>query len=308
MHGFEVLRRIRARPASAGLPVLVMTGSGEERSVVQGLEAGANDYLHKPVRLDELVARVRTALRSHAAWSSAPGNGASGPSAATRHELQRILDDAAWHPVYQPIVALGDGATVGYEALTRFGDGTPPQQRLDLAAEAGLGTVYQLRLMETAVHGARTLPDRAFLSLNVAPTVVVDAAEQVEAIVARADRPVVLELTEHAPIVDYPLVREHIARLGAVGVAVDDAGAGYASLRHVLELRPQYTKLDMSLVRGIDGDELRQALASGIRGYAERAGSRLIAEGVESEAEVTALRGLGIELAQGFLLGPPARA
>jgi EAL domain-containing protein (putative c-di-GMP-specific phosphodiesterase class I) len=95
-----------------------------------------------------------------------------------------------------------------------------------------------------------------------------------------------------------------VERYGTVELAVDDAGAGYASLRHILELRPTFAKLDISLVRGIDADELRQALAAGLVYFALRSGCHLIAEGVESE-EAGALRRLGVEFAQGYLFGRP---
>jgi EAL domain-containing protein (putative c-di-GMP-specific phosphodiesterase class I) len=89
---------------------------------------------------------------------------------------------------------------------------------------------------------------------------------------------------------------------------VDDAGAGYAGLRHILELQPAFAKLDISLVRGIDTDEVRQAMAAGLQYFGLRTGCQLIAEGVEREAEVETLRNLGVELAQGFLFGEPAAA
>jgi predicted signal transduction protein with EAL and GGDEF domain len=92
-----------------------------------------------------------------------------------------------------------------------------------------------------------------------------------------------------------------------VQVAVDDAGAGFASMRHILELRPTFAKLDMSLVRGIDDDDLRQGLAAGLNYFALRTGVRLIAEGVETQAEADALQRVGIELGQGYLYGRPAR-
>ena len=103
-------------------------------------------------------------------------------------------------------------------------------------------------------------------------------------------------------------MRDALGKLGDVGLAVDDAGAGYASLRHILELRPTYAKLDISLVRGIDGDDLRQALAAGVQYFASRIGCRLIAEGVESNEEAEVLQRLGIEYAQGYLFGRPELA
>ena len=112
-------------------------------------------------------------------------------------------------------------------------------------------------------------------------------------------------MTEHAQISDYDAFRRAVRRLGDVHLAVDDAGAGYASLRHILELGPRYAKLDISLVRGIDGDPQRQALAAGLAHFAARGGCQLIAEGVERQAEARALEDLGVEFGQGFLFGRP---
>jgi len=93
-----------------------------------------------------------------------------------------------------------------------------------------------------------------------------------------------------------------------VRISVDDAGAGYASLRHILELQPDFVKLDIGLVHQIDADPARQALAAGLHHYAAEAGNTLIAEGVETPAECSTLHRLGIPLAQGFFLGRPAEA
>ncbi len=146
------------------------------------------------------------------------------------------------------------------------------------------------------------------MSLNVSPITVIERTAEVRDIVAAAGRPIVIELTEHVAIDDYSVLRGALETLGAhVRVAVDDAGAGYASMRHILELRPQYAKLDISLVRGIDADDLRQALAAGLNFYGLRTGCQLIAEGVETQAEADVLQRLGIEFAQGFLYGRPER-
>jgi EAL domain-containing protein (putative c-di-GMP-specific phosphodiesterase class I) len=123
--------------------------------------------------------------------------------------------------------------------------------------------------------------------------------------IGASTRRLILELTEHVSIDDYAALRKAIEALGNADLAVDDAGAGYASLRHILELRPAFAKLDISLVRGIDVDELRQALVAGLVYFALRSGCHLIAEGVESEDEATALRRLGVEFAQGYLFGRP---
>ena len=123
-------------------------------------------------------------------------------------------------------------------------------------------------------------------------------------VVAGAHRAVVIEITEHARIESYPALREAFRSTDA-RVAVDDAGAGFASLRHILELRPDIVKLDIGLVRGIDGDPARQAMAAGLCEFAEQTGTTLIAEGIETEAEAEAVRCLGVRYLQGYLLGRP---
>jgi EAL domain-containing protein (putative c-di-GMP-specific phosphodiesterase class I) len=119
----------------------------------------------------------------------------------------------------------------------------------------------------------------------------------------------VLELTEREPIDDYNAFRRAIAGLDvAVDWAVDDAGAGYASLRHIIELRPRYVKLDRGLVTGVNADPIRQSLVAGMLHFATGVGVEIIAEGVETQAERLTLQELGVGLGQGFLFARPAPA
>jgi len=92
---------------------------------------------------------------------------------------------------------------------------------------------------------------------------------------------------------------------GNARLAVDDAGAGYAGLRHILELKPQFVKLDLSLVRHVDTDAARQAMVAGMAHFARNAGCELIAEGIETEDELNELVRLGVSLGQGYLFGKP---
>jgi EAL domain-containing protein (putative c-di-GMP-specific phosphodiesterase class I)/DNA-binding response OmpR family regulator len=473
MSGMDLVRALRRRPETATLPVILMTGSGDTFSLVAGLEAGADDFLVKPVQTSELVARVRAHLRTQAAWSdilqselavragvvaalgsmtlssvpeetaeavvrelagrtetgfvsvsqmsveggmqelatynphsgvrrggdrfaddlaaylvgrarsgpwveqirasrpeqptaslrnanvdvvaSAPifsrdqlvgllSIGAvadasrssrnqqakllaaaidyasvlsaiAGPSLAGRRELsverarlREVLETRAFHTVFQPIVDVESLVIVGFEALTRFEDGTRPDVRFAEAAVVDLGADFELDAMRMAMAQSDGLPEGAFISVNISPQFVIDCADELAQILGTTDRSIVVELTEHVMIEDYEELRAVLRGLPAgVQVSVDDAGAGFASMRHILELQPSFAKLDISLVRGIDADDLRQALAAGLNYYAMRTGCRLIAEGVETQAEADTLRGLGIELGQGYLYGRPER-
>jgi EAL domain-containing protein (putative c-di-GMP-specific phosphodiesterase class I) len=118
---------------------------------------------------------------------------------------------------------------------------------------------------------------------------------------------VVLELTEHASVPDYRELTDALAPLRALGlrIAIDDAGAGYASMRHILNIEPDLVKLDISLTRGIDGDRKRRALASALIAFARETDVGIIAEGVETSAELLTLQSLGVNRAQGYYLARP---
>lgn len=470
MSGFDVVRALRASPSTATLPIILIAGAGDHHSVIEALSAGADDFLAKPARNDELVARVRAHIRTQSAWldaaheelrtrasvismlariqpssdpedmaravteelaeradvsfaavfqvlpgsrgrilastlgsrdditSTAPSAGRMrylidrashgpwiedvgrpeegdptnafwhgdfevvagapifwndglvgiltmgrarelnrptlarprdlllatvidyavvlgsilGPSLTARSKsqvedrrLRRMLTNREFDVVFQPIVDLTSKTTVGFEALTRFADGLAPDLRFAEARAAGLGTEFELATFAHAANQAQHLPADAFVGINVSPEVVLSSSDQLRQMLP-APRRCVLEITEHVPIADYGALRDAITSLGGVESAVDDAGAGFASMRHMLELKPTFAKLDISLVRGINTDHLRQAMAAGLVYYAMRTGVRLIAEGVELDAEAQMLQVLGVELAQGYLFGRAA--
>ncbi len=221
-------------------------------------------------------------------------------------DIRGIIDGARYHPVFQPVVGLADGDVRGHEALTRFDYARRPDLVFQDAHTVGLGIELESACARDAVRSARALPSGTWLGINFSPEAVVSGA--LADVAAEADRPVVVEITEHVEVESYAAVREAVSRCPGVRISVDDAGAGYASLRHILELQPDFVKLDIGLVRGIDADPARQALAAGLRHYADETGNTLIAEGVESADEARTLQRLGIPLAQGFLFGRPLPA
>jgi EAL domain-containing protein (putative c-di-GMP-specific phosphodiesterase class I)/DNA-binding response OmpR family regulator len=470
MSGLELVRTLRDRPDTSTLPIILMTGSGDGDMVLRALEAGADDFLAKPVRFEELVARVRAHLRTQAAWLDVvmaelrtrtraiqaigqmalstipekaseavvtelarrldsefvgiyrlvgqdrlepiaswnatdglvlggpllpqarsrylierlragpwtqritgpdpgePSNtfwaarpdiaagvpvyagedlvgllsigilvdsgtvpvpmlqekllasaidyasvlgAVAGPaiadhrrSAREKAGLRRVLASHEFFPVYQPIVSLRTGLVAGYEALTRFIDGTPPDVRFARATAVGVGFEFELAAIDAAIVAAPPMEAGKFLSVNVSPGLVM-TARRLRRVLGQWSGQMVLEVTEHSPIADYEAFRRAVRRLGKVKLSIDDAGAGYASLRHILELEPAWVKLHISMVRGIDADPLRQALVAGLAHFAGRSGEQLIAEGVERKEEADVLLKLGVEFAQGYLFGRP---
>jgi PAS domain S-box-containing protein len=237
-----------------------------------------------------------------------------------RDHVSGIIAHRAFGPVFQPIVELrhnaivgyeaitrfaNSNAIVGYEALTRFTDGSDPEVLFVEAAAVGLGAELETATLQAALEAAESLPGSAWLNLNASPDLIM-AGEPLRTLLAGSSRRLVLEVTEHTAIADYPAFRAAMDALGPkVGLAVDDAGAGFASLRHVLELHPAFVKLDRSLVAGIESDEARHAMVVGLNHFARATGCRLIAEGIETDSEFAVLRALDIPLGQGYLLGRP---
>lgn len=224
---------------------------------------------------------------------------------AERAQRWVLGDDVATH--FQPIVALRDGRPLGFEALSRFDGGVAnPVDCFETAWRTGQGIDLEVACVERALAHIERLPSWAYVSINVSPHA--RAVQRVADVVADrwCDR-VVIEITEHAEVDDYAEVSRALRRARDRGlrIAIDDAGAGYASFRHVLELRPDFIKLDMSLVRDIDSDLVKQALAHSWVSLAASLDARLIAEGVETVDEQAALLALGIDTAQGFLFARP---
>ena len=223
-----------------------------------------------------------------------------------RSRLEEILRRGAFSPVFQPIVELRGARVMGFEALTRFHDGSKPDSRFAEAAALDRGVELESATLVAALHAATGLPRTCWLSVNVSPMLILADDVLAEAL-STAGRPLVIELTEHDRVADYDVLRRAIAELGDhVQLSVDDAGSGFASLRHVLALEPAFVKLDRTWVAGIHADPARQALVAGLGHFTRHTGSVLIAEGVEREAEREVLRELAVDLGQGFLFGRPS--
>ena len=236
-----------------------------------------------------------------------------GPMLSERSEKERLQNEVeatiashAFFPVFQPVVDLATGKAVGYEALTRFEDGRRPDLVFLAANKVGMMVKLETATLREQIRQARRLPKGAWLSLNISPALAIALIPLLD-ILAEADRDVVLEITEHAEIEDYPRLMAALDQVrDRARLAVDDAGAGYAGLRHILELRPHFVKLDISLVRNVDNDPARQAMVIGMAHFATYVGCVLIAEGIETANELTTLKLLGVPFGQGYLLGRPA--
>lgn len=223
----------------------------------------------------------------------------------TADEIREAVRDPDSYIAYQPILDLRNRTTAGFEALARFADQVPPDHRLSHARSVGIIDEIELELFELAVNESSGLADDAWLSINLSAATLV-AHPELSLITGNTNRKLVIEVTEHEPVTNYAMVRAAISQLkGEPLLSVDDAGAGYASLRHIFELSPSFVKLDREWVAGLDGDPIRQSLVDALVTFSQRSGAMLIAEGIETVDELRTLIDVGVNLGQGYLLGRP---
>jgi EAL domain-containing protein (putative c-di-GMP-specific phosphodiesterase class I) len=225
-------------------------------------------------------------------------------------DIRRSFGRAPARVLLQPVVRLATAEVAGYEALSDISarDVRSADSWFRDAAVLGLGEEFELVLLTLALEELSTLPPNVYLSVNVSPHTVLSS--QLPALLSAFDgERLVLELTEHAPVDDYAALNTALKRLRRKGIrlAVDDAGAGFSSLNHILLIRPDIVKLDVSLIRDVDSDVARRSLVSGLCHFASEIGADCIAEGVETDAQARALRELGVGFGQGWHLGPPRR-
>lgn len=228
-----------------------------------------------------------------------------------RKELDSILEES--RPIefhFQPIVDLQDGVAVGYEALARFGGPLrwSPDRWFLAASQLGKRPALESLVLQRSLDALDSLPSNTFLSINVGPDFLISSGwDQVVDSRASLTR-LVVEITEQDAIHDYRPVQQKIAAIRARGgtVAADDVGAGYASLRHVMEIRPDFVKLDRGFIEGCHRDPARAAMIEMLGTVAGRLDSWIIAEGIEVRAELEELIRLEVPLAQGYYLGRPA--
>lgn len=316
MSGVEFLRAVREHDLD--VPVVLMTGDPELTSAIRAVEYGAFQYLVKPVEPALLDDTVRRAARMHklarlkreALELLGGGPALLGDRASLESRFASALEQL-WM-AYQPIVSWRERGIFGYEALLRSGDPAlkTPGEFLEVAERLGrlhdLGRAIRARVAQAA-HEA---PEEALLFVNLhASDLNDDELFAAQSSLAPIARRLVLEVTERASMdaVKNPAARTQDLRAMGFRIAVDDLGAGYAGLTSFMQLEPEFAKLDMSLVRGIDSDPRRQSIVRSMKLLCDELNMLVVAEGVETASERDMLVGLGCDLLQGYLFARPDR-
>ncbi len=292
-----------AVPIGAHMSVPLRLPDGETYGMFCCLSAQPNRSL---TDRDLQVMRVFADLAAHQIGRDREAERAA---SASQRRVEHVIDAQLFHAVYQPIFTLEPLRVVGYEALCRFTaePRQPPDMWFREAAAAGRGVELELATLRQALGAFARIRDDQFVSINASPEAVVSGRLH-EMLRDAPSARVVLEITEHAAVADYARLHHALLPLRQRGVrlAIDDAGAGYSSFQHILQLGPDIIKLDMSLTRSVDTDIGRRALAAALSYFARETSCQIVAEGIESEAELATLKALNIAKGQGYLLGKPA--
>jgi EAL domain-containing protein (putative c-di-GMP-specific phosphodiesterase class I)/DNA-binding NarL/FixJ family response regulator len=310
------------RASSPQTRVLALSAYDDRSSVLEMLRAGAVGYLIKGSSPRQIVDAIRATALGQGALSSEvaadviqelAGQLRRDEEQARHHgeqvrSIRRILAGKGLDVAFQPVVDLQTRAIVGFEGLARFqlDRWRAPEVAFREAGQVGLLIDLELAAIRIALAQIERVPPDAYLSVNLSPaTAMSDLFLQLLPADA-ADR-IVIEITEHAQVDDYAALNDALARLREhkVRLAIDDAGAGFASLQHIIRLAPDFIKLDITLTRGIDEAPVRRALATALISFASEIGAGIIAEGIETLGEFDTLRALGVPFGQGFYLAPP---
>ncbi|MDP2183546.1 MAG: bifunctional diguanylate cyclase/phosphodiesterase [Actinomycetota bacterium] len=244
------------------------------------------------------------------------GNREAQDADARCEALREIIADGAVRTVVHPLLDIHTMEIIGYEALSRGPEGSEferPDKLFKIAYDADLVLRLERLCRKKALEAAESMPAGRLLFLNIEPDAVADPELReimTTSLLAQShitpDR-IVLEITERSAITDFPAFRSTLEYLRALGfhVAVDDAGAGYGSLQCLAEVHPEWLKIDLSLVRGCDSDEVRASLMGSLVSFADKIGVNLVAEGIETVEELKTLREMGVQYGQGFLFSLP---
>ena len=302
--------------------VVAVSAHDDRETVFSMLEAGAVGYLVKGTSPREIHGAIVASARGESALSpTAAAEVVRGISEQlrretaetdARHEMRARVEsvlaaDGLW-VAFQPIVELSTGHAVGFEALTRSAAPVDAGVLFAEASEIGLRSELELAALRAAVSRVAELPLGTFLSVNLSPEVIV-SFPLLELLGKASAHRTVIEVTEHARVNDYAALARAVQPARALGarLAVDDAGAGYASLRHVLKLEPDIIKLDVALIRDLDADRGARALASSLVTFAREMDQLVIAEGIETARTVDVLEALGVRYGQGYYFARPSQ-
>lgn len=310
MDGHEVCRRLKEDSTTLFIPIIMLTSHDKTLDKVEALNLGVADYIGKHFPFEEILARIKAVLREKTIALSLEAIQERNKKIL---ELRRIIDEVNLRILFQPIVELPTRQPIGYEAFTHGPKGSFLENAVDLfslANEANMFYELDKLCLSLAIKKASFIPSEQLLFLNTDPTVIDKQYFRnlnfLEDYPVRPSR-ICLEITERTCITNFSRLSDDLNYLRSLGirVAIDDVGEGYASLKAIAELKPEFIKIDISLVRNVDSDGVKNNLVQFIVNLGKKINSCLIAEGIETEEEYNMLLFLGVDYGQGYLFARP---
>ncbi|MDD5347788.1 MAG: EAL domain-containing protein [Candidatus Omnitrophica bacterium] len=310
MNGHEVCKQLKEDERTLPIPIIMLTSISGTLDKVEAFNLGVSDYIVKNAPFEEILVRIKSVLKR-----SYPDSSLLSKQERDNRvmELRSIIDKKDIRTLYQPIVVLKTRKALGYEALARGPTGTwfeNPMNLFAVATDSHLSFELDSLCMKLAVKRAEPFLEDALLFLNADPAVILsEYLKNLDFLKDSAVKPfqVCIEISERTYISNFKEFATHLKSLKPLGVmiVIDDLGEGYSSLKIIAELTPDFIKVDMSLVRNINDDKVKQSLVKIITELSKQIKSKLIAEGVETEAECETLISLGVEYGQGYLFARP---
>jgi EAL domain-containing protein (putative c-di-GMP-specific phosphodiesterase class I) len=310
---------------SPSTKVIALSAHDDRATVLEMLEAGAVGYLVKGASAEFineaisnaalgkgiLSAGVTTAVIEELTEKLSAERQAEEYRSELGERVRKVFaDESLLSMVFQPICSLEDRTIAGMEALARFS--ASPSQGPDRwfadAGEVGLRTELELLAVRKALEQVADVPASMHIAINASPATC-SCGQFHELMASTAAERIVIEITEHAPVDDYAALSDSLDGIRELGgrLSIDDVGAGFASMSHILRLSPNFIKLDKTLTAGIEEDRSQQALAAGLISFSETIGATIIAEGIEREDQISVLSSLGVPYGQGYHLSRPSR-
>lgn len=304
--GFEVCRRLKQDEQLKHIPVIILSGYSISQDRVKSFYLGADDFLAKPCEHEELFARMEAIFRRKESFCD--GN------EKLVLELDRILRQRDIVSYYQPIYKIQPFEWIGFETLTRPVTNTKlknPEQFFKMALQFGVYPEIELMAWANAMKAIaqKKIFGKAFLNCN--PYFIESVSfERVRDLIEQYKidpHDIVLEITEMSVILDLKLFYENLKPYKDYGFsfAIDDLGRGYSSLESLVEIYPEFVKIDGYIIRDLSKDDLKRSIVEFVVGFCQRHKILVVAEGIETQQDLAAARALGVDAGQGYYLCRP---
>ncbi len=313
MDGLTVCKRLKEDKVTRHIPIIMLTLNSSTLEKVEAFNFGVVDYIGKQFAFEEMLARIQAAFRNRPHQNSGESDGIKNRKIS---DLRELIEKGDLQILFQPIVSLQTGLPIGYEALSRGPKGTCFENPADLfafAADVNMFNELDSLSRNLSIKKAGFLKKGEMLFLNSDPSIThTSDFKNLECLKGSGITPeqICIEITERTFVKHFAILTMNLKEMRArgVSVAIDDVGEGYSSLNAIAELKPEFIKIDISIIRNVGKDGVKQNLVRLVAGLARNINSRLIGEGIETKEECDTLKSLGVDYGQGYFFVKPFSA